>query len=219
MFWASGASQTMIGNPEIKKKLRRRTNVQQLTCKIDLPFSFYYLFFSFVLLELKPFVLKGKALGKKLWKVWKIMKKCEKLWNDFALQLFCPLVFFSEKKNSHRITKQILDTIASWRKDPVACRENSAASSKQLCLHLRRLIIREPQMGGQICRGWNWRFSGAPIFRPEIPKPFKNRYLGTSGPKIGAPQKCQIQPRRIWPPICGPLKLIIKERLLRWPGD
>ena len=45
---------------------RRRTNVQQLTCKIDLPFSFYYLFFSFVLLELKPFVLKGKVLGEKL---------------------------------------------------------------------------------------------------------------------------------------------------------
>ena len=29
------------------------TNVQQLTCKIDLSNSFYYLFFSFVLLELK----------------------------------------------------------------------------------------------------------------------------------------------------------------------
>ena len=46
--------------------IRRRTNVQQLTCKIDLPFSFYYLFFSFVLLELKPFVLKGNVLGEKL---------------------------------------------------------------------------------------------------------------------------------------------------------
>ena len=45
---------------------RRRTNVQQLTCKIDLSNSFYYLFFSFVLLELKPFVLKGKVLGEKL---------------------------------------------------------------------------------------------------------------------------------------------------------
>ena len=44
---------------------RRRTNVQQLTCKIDLSSSFYYLFFSFVLLELKPFVLKGKVLGEK----------------------------------------------------------------------------------------------------------------------------------------------------------
>ena len=49
------------------RALRRRTNVQQLTCKIDfLPISFYYLSFSFVLLELKPFVLKGKALEEKL---------------------------------------------------------------------------------------------------------------------------------------------------------
>ena len=44
---------------------RRRTNVQQLACNIDLSCSFYYLFFSFVLLELKPFVLKGKVLGEK----------------------------------------------------------------------------------------------------------------------------------------------------------
>ena len=44
---------------------RRRTNVQQLTCNIDLSCSFYFLFFSFVLLELKPFVLKGKVLGEK----------------------------------------------------------------------------------------------------------------------------------------------------------
>ena len=43
---------------------RRRTNVQQLTCNIDLSNSCYYLFFSFVLIELKPFVLKGKVLGK-----------------------------------------------------------------------------------------------------------------------------------------------------------
>ena len=46
-------------------KNRRRTNVQQLTCNIDLSSSFYYLFFSFVLIELKPFVLKGKVLGEK----------------------------------------------------------------------------------------------------------------------------------------------------------
>ena len=44
---------------------RRRTNVQQLACNSDLSFSFYYLFFSFVLIELKPFVLKGKVLGEK----------------------------------------------------------------------------------------------------------------------------------------------------------
>ena len=40
--------------------VRRRTNVQQLTCKIDSSNSFYYFFFSFVLIELKPIVLKGK---------------------------------------------------------------------------------------------------------------------------------------------------------------
>ena len=44
---------------------RRRTNVQQLTCNIDLSNYFYYLLFSFVLIELKPFVLKGKVLGEK----------------------------------------------------------------------------------------------------------------------------------------------------------
>ena len=48
-----------------RRRRRRRTNVQQLTFNIDLPRSFYYLFFSFVLLELKPFVLKGKVLGEK----------------------------------------------------------------------------------------------------------------------------------------------------------
>ena len=45
--------------------------MQQLTCNIDLSNYFYYLFFSFVLIELKPFVLKGKVLGEK------ILKKCE----------------------------------------------------------------------------------------------------------------------------------------------
>ena len=48
--------------------------MQQLTCKIDLSNSFYYLFFSFVLLELKPFVLKGKVPGKNYEKVPKIVK-------------------------------------------------------------------------------------------------------------------------------------------------
>ena len=67
------------GTPHQSRRLfnsaRRRTNVQQLTCKIDLSISFYYLFFSFVLLELKPFVLKGKNSEK----VPKSVKKCEKL--------------------------------------------------------------------------------------------------------------------------------------------
>ena len=68
-------------------KNRRRTNVQQLTCKIDLSNSFYYFFFSFVLLELKPFVLKGLVQGEKLWKS---AKKCQKVWK--IMKRFCPLV-------------------------------------------------------------------------------------------------------------------------------
>ena len=59
--------------------------MQQLTCKIDLSSSSYYLFFSFVLLELKPYVLKGKSWGKNSEKVPKSVKKCEKLRNNFAL--------------------------------------------------------------------------------------------------------------------------------------
>ena len=51
------------------------------------------------------------------------------------------------------------------------------------------LIIRGPQMGGQICRGRIWRFWGTPIFSPEVPKYLFLKGLGTSGRKIGAPQK------------------------------
>ena len=71
---------------------RRRTNVQQLTCNIDLSSSFYYLFFSFVLLELKPFVCKWKVLGEKFWKVPKSVKKCENYETILPFSC-CPLVF------------------------------------------------------------------------------------------------------------------------------
>ena len=54
-----------------------------LTCKIDLSNYFYYLFFSFVLLELKPFVFKWKVLGEKSEKVPKKVK---------IMKRFCPLV-------------------------------------------------------------------------------------------------------------------------------
>ena len=63
--------------------------MQQLTCKIDLSNSFYYLFFSFVLLELKPFVLKGKVLGKNSEKVPKSAKKCSKV--PKIMKRFCPV--------------------------------------------------------------------------------------------------------------------------------
>ena len=71
---------------------RRRTNVQQLTCNIDLSSSFYYVFFSLVLIELKPFALKGKVLGKNSQKMWKIMKKCENYETILPFSC-CPLLF------------------------------------------------------------------------------------------------------------------------------
>ena len=61
--------------------------MQQLTCKIDSSNYFYYLFFSFVILELKPLVLKGKVRGEKLRKS---AKKCEKVRK--IMKRFCPLV-------------------------------------------------------------------------------------------------------------------------------
>ena len=45
--------------------------MEQLTCKIDLPFYFCYLFFSLVLLEPKTLCFEGESPGGK------IMKKCE----------------------------------------------------------------------------------------------------------------------------------------------
>ena len=63
--------------------------MQQLTCNIDLSFYFYNLFFSFVLIELKPFVLKGKVLGGKSEKVGKSAKNSETIL-PFSC---CPLVF------------------------------------------------------------------------------------------------------------------------------
>ena len=60
-------------------------------------------------------------------------------------------------------------------------------------LNSLRLLFRGPQMGGQIRRGRNWRSWGS----PEVPKYLFLKGFGTSGRKIGAPQKRQIQPRRI----------------------
>ena len=67
--------------------------MQQLTCKIDFSNSFYYLFFSFVLLELKPFVLKGKVLGEKLLKKCEKVRKIVKNYETILPFSCCPLVF------------------------------------------------------------------------------------------------------------------------------
>ena len=50
--------------------------MQQLTCKIDSSNSFYYLFFSFIILELKTLFGRGKSWGKNSEKVPKSAKKC-----------------------------------------------------------------------------------------------------------------------------------------------
>ena len=58
--------------------------MQQLTCKIDSSNYFYYLFFSFIILELKPFVFEGESPGGN------ILKKCQKV--PKSMKRFCPLV-------------------------------------------------------------------------------------------------------------------------------
>ena len=83
------------------KNDRRRTNVQQLTCNIELSCSFYYLFFSFVLIELNPLLWRGKSRGKN-------SEECETVWK--FLKWFCPLVvalhFFSEMRKRKKTKKK-----------------------------------------------------------------------------------------------------------------
>ena len=70
--------------------------MQQLTCNIDLSSSFYYLFFSFALIELKPFVLKGQVLGENL-------QKSATNYETILPFSCCPLVF-SLIKTSTKLT-------------------------------------------------------------------------------------------------------------------
>ena len=51
--------------------------------------------------------------------------------------------------------------------------------------------VRGPQMGGEIRRGWIWRFWGAPIFRPEAPNPFKIGIWGPLDWKSGRPKNAK----------------------------
>ena len=66
--------------------------MQQLTCNIDLSSSLINIFFSFVLLELKPFVLRGKSWGKNSEKVRKSVK------NVKNYERFRPLVVAGSRK-------------------------------------------------------------------------------------------------------------------------
>ena len=60
--------------------------------------------------------------------------------------------------------------------------------------------LRGPRRGGWIRRGWTSRFLGALIVYPEGPKTLYDEYFGTSGLKIGVPQK-----RKVRPTLLGPL--------------
>ena len=63
-----------------------------------------------------------------------------------------------------------------------------------LSLGLKDLItffFRGPQMGGQIRRGRIWRFWGAPLFSPEVPKYLFLKGLGPLDGKSGRPKNAK----------------------------
>ena len=70
-------------------------------------------------------------------------------------------------------------------------------------------------MGGWICRGWISRFGDAPIFHPEVPKPFKSKHLGT----LGAPQKARnptmMRPTPHSRPSQKPIRNVLLQNLFR----
>ena len=86
-------------------------------------------------------------------------------------------------------------------------RRTSGTSRPSLAAQVLAVFCQRAANGGSDPSWLNLAFLGRPDFRPKVRKPFQNRYLGTSGLKIGAPQKRQIQPRRIWPPFAAPLIL------------
>ena len=76
---------------------RRRTSAQQKVWNIDLSCSFYYLFFSFLLIELKLFGLKGKVLGEKNLKK-KIRWSCSFYYLFFSFLLIEQRLFVLKRK-------------------------------------------------------------------------------------------------------------------------
>ena len=61
-------------------------------------------------------------------------------------------------------------------------------------------------MGGQIRRGRIWRFWGAPIFSPEVPKYLVLKgFWGPLDGKSGRSKNAKFNHDGSEPPICGPL--------------
>ena len=64
---------------------------------------------------------------------------------------------------------------------------------------------------GELDPSWlDFAFWGRPDFQSRGPKMLISKGLGTSGLKIGAHQKHEIQPRRIQLPTLGPLSILIQ---------
>ena len=71
--------------------------------------------------------------------------------------------------------------------------------------HIPNVLGQRAENGGLDPSWLNLAFLGRPDFQSRGSKILVSKVFGTSGRKIGAPQKRQIQPRRIPPPILGPL--------------
>ena len=98
----------------------------------------------------------------------------------------------------------------SWDETRVQGRWSRVCGNQHSRTCVSGTLIRGPRMGGWIRPIPSWlifALLGHPDFLSRGPKPFKRSIMvhGTSGLKIGAPQKRENQPRRIQPPILGPL--------------
>ena len=67
------------------------------------------------------------------------------------------------------------------------------------------MVAQRAKHGGVDPSWLDLAFLGRPDFQSRGPKILILKGFGTSGRKFGAPQKRQIQPRQIQPPILGPL--------------
>ena len=86
------------------------------------------------------------------------------------------------------------------------------SSSQQKCeMHI---TAKRAENGGLDPSWLDLAFSGRPDFQFRGPQILVLKGLGSSGWKIGAPQKRQIQPRRIQAPMLGPLSYIAKRLFL-----
>ena len=86
------------------------------------------------------------------------------------------------------------------------------------CLNVRsRHIFQRAESWGWVPSWLNLALLGRPDFQSRGPKTLQNQSFGTSGLKIGTPQKRQIQPRRIQPPHSRPSEFLNATIPSRFP--